>query len=61
MKPSKVVSGHEAEKTNEFLQFLSIAILKKQDSSEAVKRVLRGEKPSDTLGKDKKKRCGIAQ
>jgi len=27
-KPSKIVSGQEAERTNEFLQILSIAILK---------------------------------
>ena len=28
VKPAKVVAGHDAEKTNEFLQLLSIAILK---------------------------------
>ena len=28
MKPSKIVAGHEVEKTNEFLQMLAIAILK---------------------------------
>ena len=27
-KPSKIVAGQESEKTNEFLQMLSIAILK---------------------------------
>ena len=27
-KPSKIVSGQESERTNEFLQILSIAILK---------------------------------
>lgn len=29
VRPSKIVAGQEAEKTNEFLQLLSIAILKK--------------------------------
>jgi hypothetical protein len=28
VKPTKVVAGHEAERTNEFLQILSITILK---------------------------------
>ena len=28
VRPTKIVAGHEAEKTNEFLQILSIAILK---------------------------------
>lgn len=28
VRPSKVVAGHEAEKTNEFLQILGISILK---------------------------------
>ena len=28
VKPTKIVAGHEAERTNEFLQILSIAILK---------------------------------
>ena len=28
VKPSKVVAGQDAEKTNEFLQILSISILK---------------------------------
>ena len=28
VRPSKIVAGHEAEKTNEFLQILGISILK---------------------------------
>ncbi len=72
VRPSKVVAGHEADRTNEFLQILGISILKEVgnhtlnvlvslsilqlDSSEAIKKVLKGEKPSDTLLKDKKKR-----
>ncbi len=28
VKPTKIVAGHEAERTNEFLQILSITILK---------------------------------
>ena len=28
LKPTKVVAGHDAERTNEFLQVLSISILK---------------------------------
>lgn len=34
VKASKIVAGHEAEKTNEFLQLLSIAILKKVSKTE---------------------------
>ena len=29
MKPSKVVAGHEPERTNEFLQLLGTAIIRK--------------------------------
>ncbi|XP_077562994.1 intraflagellar transport 54 [Haemaphysalis longicornis] len=54
VRPSKIVSGHEAEKTNEFLQVLAKAAAKKQDSTEAVKRVLAGEKPSAPTKSDKK-------
>lgn len=54
VRPSKIVSGHEAEKTNEFLQVLAKAAAKKQDSTEAVKRVLAGEKPLAPAKSDKK-------
>ena len=29
VRPSKIVAGHEADKTNEFLQLLASAVLKK--------------------------------
>ncbi|CAN7940273.1 unnamed protein product [Ixodes pacificus] len=54
VRPSKIVSGHEAEKTNEFLQLLAKAASKKLDSNEAVKRVLAGEKPVVPSKPDKK-------
>ncbi|CAN7984202.1 unnamed protein product [Ixodes hexagonus] len=54
VRPSKIVSGHEAEKTNEFLQLMAKAASKKLDSSEAVKRVLAGEKPAVPSKPDKK-------
>ena len=55
VKTSRIVAGQECERTNEFLQVLAGAILSKLDSTEAVQRVLRGEKPSEALGKDKRK------
>ncbi len=33
VRPSKVVAGHEADRTNEFLQILGIAILKEVRSN----------------------------
>ncbi|XP_070535749.1 TRAF3-interacting protein 1-like isoform X2 [Ptychodera flava] len=45
VRPSKIVAGHEPEKTNEFLQAMGMAISKKMDSKEAVQKVLKGEKP----------------
>ncbi|CAI8036159.1 TRAF3-interacting protein 1, partial [Geodia barretti] len=45
VRASKIVAGQEAEKTNELLQLLSIAILKKSDSGEAIRRILNGERP----------------
>lgn len=54
VRPSKIVSGHEPDKTNEFLQVLAKAAAKKQDSTEAVKKVLAGEKPSAPTKSDKK-------
>ncbi|EDV27824.1 expressed hypothetical protein [Trichoplax adhaerens] len=49
VKPSKIVSGHEPEKTNELLQVMALAISNKTDSSDAVKKVLSGVKPSRIL------------
>ncbi|XP_072024223.1 LOW QUALITY PROTEIN: TRAF3-interacting protein 1-like [Amphiura filiformis] len=45
VRPSKIVAGHEPEKTNELLQVIANAILKKMDSTDAVRKVLNGEKP----------------
>ena len=39
VKASKIVAGHEAEKTNEFLQLLSIAILKKVSKTNRTENV----------------------
>ncbi|XP_062519878.1 TRAF3-interacting protein 1-like isoform X2 [Corticium candelabrum] len=46
-RPSKVVAGHEPERTNEFLQLLAAAIIDNRDCGEAVRRVLNGEKPTN--------------
>ncbi|XP_066303335.1 TRAF3-interacting protein 1-like isoform X2 [Branchiostoma lanceolatum] len=45
VRPSKVVAGHEPEKTNELLQLMAKAIKSKLNTDEAVQRVLNGEKP----------------
>ncbi|XP_054751126.1 TRAF3-interacting protein 1-like isoform X3 [Lytechinus pictus] len=48
VKPSKIVAGHEPDKTNELLQTIAIAVSKKMDSSESVQKVLNGEKGSSS-------------
>ncbi|XP_064595185.1 TRAF3-interacting protein 1-like isoform X6 [Liolophura sinensis] len=53
VRPSKVVAGHEPEKTNEFLQALAAAINKNVNSDDYVQRVLNGDKGSKS--KDEKK------
>ncbi|XP_035228662.1 TRAF3-interacting protein 1-like isoform X2 [Stegodyphus dumicola] len=40
LKPSKVVAGHDPQKTNVFLQILGTAVKNKLDSKEAVEKVL---------------------
>jgi len=45
-KPSKIASGADPEATNAWLQAMGKGVLKKIDSSDAVKRVLAGESPS---------------
>ncbi|NXR63800.1 MIPT3 protein, partial [Rhadina sibilatrix] len=50
VKPTRVVAGHEPEKTNEFLQAIGKCCLNKLSSDAAVKRVLAGEK-ADLKGK----------
>lgn len=58
VRPSKVVAGHEAERTNEFLQVLSKVITNKVDCSNAVQKVLKGEKPPE---KERRKRPAVAE
>lgn len=55
VRPSKIVAGHEPEKTNEFLQAMGTAILNKKSSTDAVKRVLAGEKPGKESSDSKRK------
>ena len=55
VKPGKIVSGQEADKTNEMLQALAEIVINKVDTSEAVQRVRSGEKPGKTKKKDEKK------
>ena len=45
VKPTRIVAGAEPERTNEMLQLIAYCVQKKIDSSEAVKKVLNGEKP----------------
>ena len=52
-KPSKIVSGQEAQKTNEFLQALAKIVDKKIDTSPHVEKVLKGEKPGKTKPNNK--------
>lgn len=50
-KPSKIVSGQEATKTNEFLQALAQVLERKIDTGPCVERVLKGDKPGKILAK----------
>ncbi|XP_028176514.1 TRAF3-interacting protein 1 [Ostrinia furnacalis] len=52
VKPSKIVAGQEAEKTNELLQCIALALDKKLTSNEAVKKFKEGTK---TAKADEKK------
>uniref|UniRef100_A0A3Q1MIQ3 TRAF3-interacting protein 1 n=1 Tax=Bos taurus TaxID=9913 RepID=A0A3Q1MIQ3_BOVIN len=49
-KPTRIVAGHEPERTNELLQRIGKCCLSKLSSDDAVKRVLAGEK-GDTKGR----------
>ncbi|NXY87271.1 MIPT3 protein, partial [Alcedo cyanopectus] len=59
VKPVSVVTGHEPEKTNEFLQAIGKCCLNKLSSDAAVKRILSGEradakeKPPSSKPRDK--------
>ena len=58
VKPGKIVSGQEADKTNEMLQILANVVINKVDTKEAVSRVRSGEKPgkaSKSKGEEGKK------
>ncbi|XP_015773088.1 PREDICTED: TRAF3-interacting protein 1-like [Acropora digitifera] len=55
VRPVKIVAGHEPEKTNEFLQAIGTAILNKKSSTDAVKRVLAGEKPGKESSDSKRR------
>ncbi|XP_003390429.1 PREDICTED: TRAF3-interacting protein 1-like [Amphimedon queenslandica] len=50
-RPSKMIAGAEAERTNELLQMIATAIIKKLDSTDAVQKVLSGEKSSPSSDK----------
>ncbi|KAK4327156.1 hypothetical protein Pmani_002385 [Petrolisthes manimaculis] len=54
VRPSKIVAGHEADKTNIWLQALGKAIEQNVDSTEAVEQVLSGVKPDKGKKTDKK-------
>ncbi|XP_041120269.1 TRAF3-interacting protein 1-like isoform X2 [Polyodon spathula] len=63
VKPGRIVSGHEPEKTNELLQAMGKCCLDKLSSEDAVQRVLAGEKldlkgkhPSTLKSQDKENR-----
>ncbi|XP_063610007.1 TRAF3-interacting protein 1-like isoform X2 [Penaeus indicus] len=54
VRPSKIVAGHEADKTNAWLQALAKAISQNVDSSQAVEQVLSGAKAEKPKKADKK-------
>lgn len=53
VKPGKVVAGRDAELTNLWLQAVAGAASSGVDSSEAVQKVLSGERPGKSKSKDK--------
>ncbi|TRY80991.1 hypothetical protein TCAL_08853 [Tigriopus californicus] len=55
VKAGKIVSGQEGDKTNELLQALGRILDEGIDTSEAVKRVKKGEKPGKSTGPAGKK------
>ncbi|XP_052824663.1 TRAF3-interacting protein 1 isoform X1 [Octopus bimaculoides] len=55
VRPSKVVAGHEPEKTNEFLQVLAEAVKRQVDNDAYVQRVLKGADGSKRQESNKEK------
>uniref|UniRef100_A0A1I8MNN5 TRAF3-interacting protein 1 n=1 Tax=Musca domestica TaxID=7370 RepID=A0A1I8MNN5_MUSDO len=55
VKTSKIVAGHEAEKTNELLQLMGKIIENKLNWQPAVEQVLKGKDPTKTNDKSKEK------
>jgi len=58
-RPSKIIAGHEPEKTNELLQLIAKCIRKNISSDDAVQRVLKGEtssKPRDKMSSGKRQK-----
>ncbi|XP_020630940.1 TRAF3-interacting protein 1-like [Orbicella faveolata] len=58
VRPLKIVAGHEPEKTNEFLQAIGMAVLSQKSSTDAVKKVLAGEKPGKEPRNETGSGCG---
>ena len=48
MKPSKIVAGHEPNKTNEFLQALAKALEKQIENGNSTKTVLESKSKTKT-------------
>ncbi|XP_042900041.1 TRAF3-interacting protein 1 isoform X2 [Parasteatoda tepidariorum] len=59
LKPSKVVAGHDPQKTNLFLQILGSAVKNKLDSKEAVAKVLSGNSQSSPTKAPKERRASV--
>ncbi|XP_054719020.1 TRAF3-interacting protein 1-like [Uloborus diversus] len=59
LKPSKVVAGHDPQKTNQFLQILGTAVKNKLDSKEAVEKVLNQKLQSSPVKAPKERRASV--
>ncbi|KAI0233480.1 TRAF3-interacting protein 1 [Lamellibrachia satsuma] len=55
VKPTKIVAGHDPDKTNEFLQTLAAAINKKVNNEEYVKKFLKGDDAKVPSGSKKER------
>lgn len=56
VKPSKILAGHEPERTNEFLQVLAEAARKNIDNDDYVRRVLKSDNSRETTSKKESSR-----